>query len=164
MMVSARDGIAPDATNFYGSVIVLGDRGILIAGASGAGKSSLALGLVSRWRALGRFTRLVADDQVFVAARHGRLLAQVPSAISGLVEVRGIGPVPTPHQPAAVLDLAVELVDDAGLIRLGGLGSMRLHDIDLPLVRLARGRNAAAINAVELMLTLGCGQTTIGRL
>jgi len=93
--------------NLHGTALVLGDRGVLILGPSGSGKSTLALALISRF---GRAACLVADDQMLVRARAGRLICAAPQAIRGLVEVHGVGPRPLAVQPEAVIDLAVRLV------------------------------------------------------
>jgi len=60
-------------------------RGVLLEGASGAGKSDLAL------RALEHGFRLVADDRVLVWMDDGRLFGRAPDALGGLLEVRGLG-------------------------------------------------------------------------
>ena len=85
------------ADNFHASAVVLGDRGIVIAGASGAGKTQLALALISHARSFGLFARLVADDQILLSAHDGRLVCAAPATIAGLVEVRGVGPQPVAH-------------------------------------------------------------------
>lgn len=59
-------------------------RGVLIEGASGSGKSDLAL------RTLDRGFRLVADDRVLVWASGGRLYGRAPDTLRGLIEVRGL--------------------------------------------------------------------------
>lgn len=84
---------------------------MLIRGASGAGKSSLALALLDRAAAGGRFAALVADDRVRLAAVNGRLLARPHPAIAGRVEVRGHGIVAAPPLPACVVRLVVDLVE-----------------------------------------------------
>lgn len=99
-----------DWANVHATALVVGDRGVLIRGRSGSGKSSLALALVARCRAEGRFARLVADDRIDLAAANGRLLARAPAAIAGLCEVHGLGPHPVAHEPHAVIDLVVNLV------------------------------------------------------
>ena len=109
MTASARDGMPDDAVNLHGSGIVLGDRGVLILGPSGTGKSQLALALVNRWHLAGRHARFVADDQLFAVARHGRLLMLAPHAIAGLAEAWFYGPAGVRHEPAAVVDLVVEI-------------------------------------------------------
>jgi serine kinase of HPr protein (carbohydrate metabolism regulator) len=93
----------------HGSAVVIGDDGILIRGASGAGKSSLALALTAAARAEGRFARLIADDRVILSPCHGRIVMRTPSAIAGLVEVRGAGLAKVPHLDAALLRLIVDI-------------------------------------------------------
>ena len=60
-------------------------RGVLIEGASGAGKSDLAI------RLLEQGFRLVADDRVSVWACDGALYGRAPPALANLIEVRGLG-------------------------------------------------------------------------
>jgi serine kinase of HPr protein (carbohydrate metabolism regulator) len=75
-------------------------RGALIEGASGAGKSDLAL------RALGEGFRLVADDRVVLFRSEGRLFGRAPGTIAGLIEARGLGVLretPLPFAEVAVL-------------------------------------------------------------
>ena len=58
--------------------------------AAGPGKSSLALAVVEHFRLRGRFAALVADDGVWLSVAAGRLVAEAPQAIAGLVEIRGL--------------------------------------------------------------------------
>ena len=58
--------------------------GALIEGASGAGKSDLAL------RAMQAGLRLVADDRVVVWACDGGLYGRAPETLRDLIEVRGL--------------------------------------------------------------------------
>jgi HPr kinase/phosphorylase len=60
-------------------------RAVLLRGASGAGKSDLALRLIDSG------ARLVADDQTHVARVGRSLVATPPPAIAGMIEVRGVG-------------------------------------------------------------------------
>lgn len=76
----------PDTEIFHASSVALGGRGALILGASGAGKSSLALHLM----ALG--ATLISDDRT--VARRGpteEVLLSAPEAIRGKIEARGVG-------------------------------------------------------------------------
>jgi HPr kinase/phosphorylase len=101
-----KDGVVNDPAGplvVHGSVVALAGRGILILGASGSGKSALALALV------GRGAGLVADDRAEIVRRGRALVARAPSAITGLVEVRGIGILPLPAAPEAVLAVVVDL-------------------------------------------------------
>lgn len=87
----------------HATAISVDGKGLLIRGASGSGKSSLALEMIS----LG--ASLVADDQTELRRQEDGVIASCPAAIAGQIEARGIGilnaiPVgPTPL--AAVLDL-----------------------------------------------------------
>lgn len=103
---------APDAGkagNLHATALVAGDRGILVTGPSGAGKTTLALALTDAFGGRGRFARLVADDQVLVRAVGGRVVAEAPATIEGLAEVAGIGPRPVAFERSAVIDLVLEL-------------------------------------------------------
>ena len=79
-------------------------RGILILGASGSGKSALAL------RLIGLGARLVADDRVIVAATPDGPTLDAPDPLRGLIEVRGLGIVRARPAPGPVIAaLAVDL-------------------------------------------------------
>ncbi|MFT7593633.1 MAG: HPr kinase/phosphorylase [Paracoccaceae bacterium] len=88
---------AIDQTILHASCVSLHGRGALILGASGSGKSSLALGLM----ALG--ASLIADDRVCLT-RHGQaIIACAPPPLAGLIEARGIGLLHAdPGDPAAI--------------------------------------------------------------
>ena len=103
----------PEEGREHATCIVVGETGILIRGASGSGKSSLALDTVARAGAAGIFASLVADDRVALRRRHGRLIAGPDRLIAGRVEIRGLGLVAHPHEDAAVVGLVVER-DGAG--------------------------------------------------
>lgn len=142
------------ADNFHASAIVLGDRGIVISGKSGAGKTQLAVALISHVRAHGLFARLVADDQIFLAAHHGRLVCSAPRTIAGLVEIRGVGPRPIGHEPKAPVDLLVRLVERRNAERLPEPESEVLLGCEVPLLGLAVDDREAAMAAVLARLSL----------
>ena len=77
--------------------------GVLLLGASGAGKSDLALRLIDQG------AMLVADDRVLLSVRKGLLQARAPDSISGLIEIRGLGIVAMPVKRSAAIRLAVRL-------------------------------------------------------
>lgn len=117
-------------SNIHATALVLGERGILIRGASGAGKTTLALGLIQQACRSGIFSALVADDQSLLAARNGRLIARAPQSIAGLAEVYGLGPRGVRYLPAATIDLIIDLAD--GTDRLPDPQQLSLHGISLP--------------------------------
>lgn len=112
----------------HASCVALGaDRGLLLIGTSGAGKSALALQLM----ALG--AELVADDRTEVTAIDGGLYASSPPTISGLIEARGIGILTSPALPRAKLALAVDL-GQTEHDRLPPFRSVTILGTTLPLV------------------------------
>ncbi|PZN99214.1 MAG: hypothetical protein DCF30_12320 [Hyphomicrobiales bacterium] len=96
-------------TSLHATTVVIGEAGVLIRGASGAGKSVLALALIGQARQAGLFSQLVADDRTALRACGGRLLARPVPPLEGLIERRGLGLTPEPHQPAVVVRLIVDL-------------------------------------------------------
>jgi serine kinase of HPr protein (carbohydrate metabolism regulator) len=95
----------------HATALVLADRGVLIRGDSGSGKTALALELFARARTAGLFAALVCDDQVPLSVLGNRLVGFAATPLAGLVEVRGLTPRPMPWVSAAVIDLVVTLVD-----------------------------------------------------
>ena len=93
----------------HASAVVLGESGVMIRGASGEGKSTLALALVEAWERRGDFARLVGDDRVIVRIVNGRALVSPHSALSGLAEWRGIGLIEREYEACVVLALIVDL-------------------------------------------------------
>ena len=79
--------------------VAVGGRGLLIEGAPGSGKSSLALALIDRGAVL------IGDDGVLLEQRAGRLWALAPPRITGLLEVRNVGLITAPvtEAPLALL-------------------------------------------------------------
>lgn len=102
-------------------------RGLLILGASGAGKSRLTLELI----ALG--CALVADDRVRLRRAGAALVAEPEPALAGLIEARGIGLLRLPHRARAAVALALDL-DRCETSRLPPARLLRLHGADLPLI------------------------------
>ena len=90
----------------HASCVAIDGRAVLICGASGSGKSDLALRLIDRG-----FT-LVSDDQTIVQKRGNRLLASAPATIHGKLEIRGIGIIPMPTKDDVPVALVVELTSD----------------------------------------------------
>jgi serine kinase of HPr protein (carbohydrate metabolism regulator) len=116
--------------DIHATTVEIGGVGVLLRGPSGSGKSDLAL------RLLDAGARLVADDRTFLRREGGRVVASAPATIAGRLEVRGIGIMTVPAVDAAVVGLVVDLV--AGPVeRLPELCSVRLLEVDFPLVRLA---------------------------
>ena len=69
----------------HASCVAVGERGLLIRGASGSGKSGLALQM------MGMGAELVADDRVQLWRQQDQILASAPDALRGLIEARHLG-------------------------------------------------------------------------
>lgn len=104
----------PNEILLHGSCVAIGERGVLLLGPPGSGKSDLLLRLLDQpgYGINGKLktARLVADDQVIVSRGGMGLEAHAPAAIAGKLEVRGLGIVDVPHAERTRLGLAVKLV------------------------------------------------------
>ncbi|TGD44833.1 adenylyl-sulfate kinase [Pseudotabrizicola sediminis] len=87
----------------HATTVAFEGRAILLTGASGSGKSSLALQLM----AIG--ATLVADDQTVLTLDGTQIIASCPAPISGLIEARGVGLLNVPHLAQATVALVVDL-------------------------------------------------------
>lgn len=135
----------------HATTVNVGGRGVLILGRSGAGKSSLALQLIS----LG--AQLVSDDRTLVQREGDGLVAQAPATIAGLIEARGVGLVKVTHAGATPLVLAVDL-DQVEGDRLPQPHSYTLFDVTIPCLFNAPSPHFAA--AILLWLQGGIGLPT----
>jgi len=140
--------------NIHASVVVLGDRGIVIVGSSGIGKTQLALALISHARSFGLFARLVADDQILLSAHGGRVICAAPATIAGLVEVRGLGPQLAACEMKVPADLVVRLVERHMAERFPETATESLLGCEVPLLKLAADDRGAALMAVAARLSL----------
>jgi serine kinase of HPr protein (carbohydrate metabolism regulator) len=131
-------------SNIHGTALVALDHGILIMGASGAGKTTLALDLLARVLAAGRHAALLADDQVLLSRHGDRLVAAAPAAIAGLVETRGRPPQPVRSVDRAVIDLVVRLVPEAEAPRYADAATIVLEGCAVASLDLARRGTTAA--------------------
>lgn len=93
----------------HATAVVVGEAGVLIRGASGAGKSSLALALLASEAAPARHVSLIGDDRVRLTLMHGRLVARAHPAIAGRIEQRGEGLLNLAYEPAAVIRCTVDI-------------------------------------------------------
>ena len=97
--------------NVHGTGIVLAGTGVMLRGPSGSGKSLLALLLIDDFVSRGEDAILVADDRLDLGESGGSLTMTAPSAIAGMIELRGRGIVSRPHVESAPLRLVVDLVE-----------------------------------------------------
>jgi len=139
----------------HASCVLVGRSALLIRGATGSGKSRLALALVeASKRGLLPFARLVADDRVQLAAAHGRVVARVPAPIAGKVEVRGFGIRTVDYESPALVGLVVDLgAEDAARMPEQEARYAQISGVSLPRLPVAEGESAlpsvlAALSAI----------------
>jgi len=77
--------MTPATITLHGVLLDMWGQGVLLTGASGTGKSELALELV------GRGHRLIADDAPSFVRRDAGLEGRCPPPLQDFLEVRGLG-------------------------------------------------------------------------
>jgi HPr kinase/phosphorylase len=115
----------------HATSVALAEGAVVIVGASGSGKSALALRLM----ALG--ARLVADDQTILSGEGGRLVARCPAPLSGLIEARGVGLLRAVPVECAEVVLVIDLdhpekqrLPPPRLRQIAGFSIPCLHKVD----------------------------------
>jgi len=132
------------------SAIVYRGAGILIRGAPGTGKSTLALRLIEDGG------RLLGDDRVHLSARNGRIIAGGHGAIAGTIELHGRGLVARPFERSAILRLVVDLVAPDRIERLPEPSALTttLLGIALPCQPIATMSTSAAMLVREALVAI----------
>ncbi|MGD1881514.1 MAG: HPr kinase/phosphorylase [Paracoccaceae bacterium] len=130
----------------HATTIAAAGQGALISGASGSGKSSLALQLI----ALG--AQLVSDDRTQIERDGDRLIASVPTSISGVIEARGIGILRATAAGPTALSVIIDL-DQTEAARFPPLRHRSVLDVALPLLH--KVENSAWPAALLQYLTAG---------
>ncbi|GEO00904.1 HPr kinase [Novosphingobium sediminis] len=115
--------------NHQATCVAIAGRAVLIEGAPGAGKSSLALALIDRG------AMLVGDDGVALERRGAHLLASPVPATAGLLEVRGLGFVTMPVLAGVPVALVIVLTPDAPRF-IEEPEQVTRHGAVLPLIRI----------------------------
>ena len=124
-------------------------RGVLIEGPSGAGKSDLALRLLERgWS-------LVADDRCLIWVRADRVYGRAADPLKGLIEVRGLGVVPTPVRAFASIALVAHCVEPGEVERMPDDNGVDLLGQRLPMLKLAAWQASAPEKLGRALSQLG---------
>ncbi|MEO0752468.1 MAG: HPr kinase/phosphatase C-terminal domain-containing protein [Pseudomonadota bacterium] len=120
--------LVPECETRHASCVAFGGRAVLIEGASGSGKSGLALQLM----ALG--AGLVSDDRTTLWRDGDALMADVPERLDGLIEAREVGILRVRTTGATPVALVVDL-DICETDRLPPHRETRILDCVIPVLR-----------------------------
>jgi HPr kinase/phosphorylase len=149
-------------STIHGTLLFFFNRGVLILGESGAGKSRIAGDIISHAMAPGqcglvRSARLVADDIVTIETTPDGIVGTAPGELFGLLELSGMGIIdvhrvfgPSLVRPSASVDVIVSLEDapDGLTAAPGTTRSYRpLMGHDIPVVHLAAGVSGDTVAA-----------------
>ena len=116
-------------TAHQATAVAIGGRALLIEGAPGTGKSSLALALIDRGAAL------IGDDAVMLDRAEGALLASPHPRVAGLIEVRNVGMIAMPMVGGVPVALVLRL-DPQAPRHVEAADSVERAGVALPLLRL----------------------------
>ena len=148
----------PDTLHVHGTCISIAERGVLIRGEPGSGKSELALRLIDApgygsGHDLLRAT-LVADDQTALAVTNGALWASPHPRLAGLLELRGQGLLQLPYVAPVRLALVVDLLPPEAIERLPEAEHLQtvIRGVTLPRIPLDRAQPAAP-SVIRAVLT-----------
>lgn len=133
----------PSSDRLHATTVAIDGLAVLIEGASGSGKSDLALRLIDRGAIL------VSDDQTLVVRSGKTLLARAPTTIAGRIEVRGIGILAMPHVDDVPVGLLVRV--DGAIERMPERRARKIAGIDVRQFAVAPFEASAPIK-VELAL------------
>ena len=116
----------------HATAVLVAEAAVLIRGASGAGKSQLALALMAEARRRGLFTRLIGDDRVAVSAAGVHIVVRGHPSIEGWIEERGSGILPEIPEAEGLVRCVVDLVDDPPRLPEGEASSVLLKGVAVP--------------------------------
>ncbi len=136
----------------HGTTVAVAGAGVLLQGASGSGKSDLALRLIDGGAIL------IADDRTILSRQGAQVVAEPPEPLRGILEVRGIGLIRVPTLVSIQLRLAVDL--DMPSDRLPAPILSTLSGVDIPLIRLSAFESSAP---AKIRLAVGIGPEDIVR-
>ena len=122
----------------HATAVAIDGKAILLRGPSGAGKSDLALRLIDGG------ARLVADDQAELRQAENRVWVRAPAALTGLLEVRGIGILRVPALEEAPVALFVDLLPSAVIERLPEDRFEDVLGVTIPVITVAAFEASAA--------------------
>lgn len=131
----------------HATAIAVEGQAVLIEGASGSGKSDLALRLIDQG------ALLIGDDQVVIKLSESGLVVEPVPTLAGRMEVRGLGIIAVPSTAHGPLGLIVELTDQIERLPQSGDGlpTRSVLGVSVPVMTLS-GLEASAPAKIRLAL------------
>jgi serine kinase of HPr protein (carbohydrate metabolism regulator) len=128
-------------STIHASAVLAGPKAVLIRGPSGSGKSLLAWNLIdAAAQGLLPFARLVGDDRVQVMGQSNRLLVRPAQALSGLIEIYGLGIRRLPFEALAVVGWVVDLAaSDAARLPTAEATTASIAEVNVTRLAVAPG-------------------------
>ncbi|MBN9595180.1 MAG: HPr kinase/phosphatase C-terminal domain-containing protein [Afipia sp.] len=144
---------ADETASVHATAVVSGDRGILIRGPSGSGKSRLALDLILAGRA-GQIppALLIGDDRVRLTVNGDDLIVAGVPELAGKIEIRGLGIRSIGFAQQAPVAVVVDL-DSGDAERLPAPQALKTMLCGLEIPRIPVGASYAALPIVLGFLT-----------
>jgi HPr kinase/phosphorylase len=127
-----------DFMRVHATAVAIHSSAILLRGPSGAGKSDLALRLIDGG------ARLIADDQVELRQAENRVWVRAPTAIAGLIEIRGIGVLRLGALKETPLAMCVDLLPSGQIERLPKNRFEKVLGIAIPSIAVSAFEASAA--------------------
>jgi HPr kinase/phosphorylase len=107
--------------NHHCTCVKINSVGVMIEGKSGAGKTSLGLGILNAARIRGADFAMVCDDQALIdIQKNNELWVKAPMSIAGKVELHGAGIAEVKTIAHCRIQLVCELINQADIIRHPG--------------------------------------------
>ncbi len=129
-------------------MVEIAGTGVLIEGTSGAGKTSVALGLLEAGQRQNLDCAFVCDDQAILSVAAGKLNASAPETISGLVELHGYGITEIEYKPKCTVELVARLVEEADKERMPDPFEADFLGINLPMLKLPRRHENQSVRII----------------
>ena len=157
----------------HGTLLYIFNRGVLIVGESGTGKSRIARDMLTHMNSFGqcglvRSGRLVADDIIEMEATSRGPIGTAPQALFGLLEISGMGIIdvhrifgPSMVRRSSPIDIIVCLEESPDTLTDAPKMTESLNSLlgsDIPVIHLAAGASGdmvAASVAEHIMIEAG---------
>lgn len=137
---------------YHASAVALNGCGVMLCGASGSGKSSLALKLMHMHKAT-----LIADDRLWIARGDAGLILTPHEELVGLIELRGLGLLRMPFETQKPLALVVDLVARRDVPRLAEADYFTAFELRVPKLSLHAHDTTTPLAIVHALAALKDG-------